>query len=362
MEQEIRFCESFDGTHIAYATIGEGPPFVKAANYMSHLDYDHKSPVWRHWLIELSRHHNFVRYDERGCGLSDWNVDELSVDVWVRDLESVVEELALERFPLLGISQGGPVAIEYAVRNPKRVSHLILYGTYAKGRFKRQLSPRDIEEAHTLLKLMKIGWGQEVDAFRQVFTSLFMPGASAEQTNWFNELQRRCTSPENAIRLETAFYNIDISDRLSQITVPTLVLHARNDQMIPFKEGRSLGTTIPGAQFVPLDSNNHILLEDEPAWQRFLAEVYRFVGVQIAAPQEVDHRHNMEILESLTKRELEVLDLLAQGYRNSQIAKRLFLSPKTVRNYVSNIFSKIDVADRVQAIIWAKNHGMGDSN
>ena len=360
MEQNIRFCESFDGTHIAYATIGDGPPLVKAANYMSHLDYDLESPVWRHWLRELSRHHTFVRYDERGCGLSDWDVDELSVDAWVQDLESVVAELKLERFPLLGISQGGPVAIEYAIRNPHQVSHLILYGTYSKGRFKRQLSSRDMDEAHTLLNLMKIGWGQEVDAFRQVFTSLFMPEASTEQINWFNELQRRSTSPENAVRLETAFYNIDVSNRLSQITVPTMVLHARHDQMISFKEGRTVGTAIPGAYFVPLESQNHILLEDEPAWQQFLAEVYRFVGIQIAPSHKFDPNHNPKMLDSLTKRELDVLDLLAQGYRNSEIADRLFLSPKTVRNYLSNIFSKIDVADRGQAIIWAKNKGMGD--
>ncbi len=361
MNQKIRFCQSYDGTRIAYATSGQGPAFVKAANYLSHLEYDWESPVWHHWLSELSRHHTLVRYDERGCGLSDWQVDELSLDAWVADLESVVDELELETFPLLGISQGGPVAIKYAVRHPERVSHLILYGTYAKGRFHRDSSQRTQDEANTFLKLIEMGWGQDTPAFRQVFTTLFMPEASPEQVDWFNELQRRSTSPENAVRLETAFYNIDVSQYLAQISGPTLVLHAEHDQIIGFEQGRILGASIPKAHFVALAGQNHILLEDEPAWQRFLAEVYQFIGVEVQPPRSTNPQDD-DLREALTSRELDVLDLLAQGYRNAEIAERLFLSPKTVRNYLSNIFSKLDVADRGQAIIWAKNHGMGDQN
>jgi len=279
VEQEIHFCTTQDGVRIAYATVGEGPPFVKAANWLSHLEFDWESPVWRHLLGALSRHHTLVRYDERGCGLSDWDVETLSVEAFVQDLEAVVDEAGLDRFPLLGISQGGPIAMTYAVRHPEKVSHLILYGTYAAGRFNRSYSAGQAETARAILQLIELGWGKNNPAFRQFFTSLFMPEATAEQMRWFNDLQRVSTSPEMARRLENTFFNIDVRDLVSQIAVPTLILHGREDAVVPFEEGRQLAASIPNAHFVPLESNNHILLEEEPAWQRFVAELYRFVGV-----------------------------------------------------------------------------------
>lgn len=276
-EPEIHFCKSYDGVHIAHASVGQGPPLVKVANWLSHLEYDWHSPVWRHWLDGLSCCHTLIRYDERGCGLSDWDVEDFSVEAWVRDLEAVVEATGLERFPLLGISQGGPIAIAYAIRHPEKVSHLILYGTFARGWLKR--SPQEIEEAETWLKLIKLGWERENPAYRQVFAGFFLPEGNAEQINWFIQLARLSTSTENAIKFQTAFYNIDVSDLAPKITVPTLVIHARNDAAAPFDEGRRLATLIPNAQFITLEGKNHIMLADEPAWPQFLAEVHQFLGV-----------------------------------------------------------------------------------
>lgn len=282
-EQQIRFCTSADGVSIAYATIGNGPALVKAANWLSHLEYDWNSPVWRHWITELSRHHTFIRYDERGCGLSDWDVEEFSLDAWVRDLEAVVDAAKLDRFSLLGISQGGPIAIAYAARHPEKVTQLILYGSYAAGLKQRELSQKALDEAEVFLQLIKLGWGKEHVAFRQVFTSLFIPEATAEQASWFNELQRVSSSPENAARLLNAFHDLDVRDLATTLKVPTLVLHAKGDLRIPFDEGRRLAALIPDSRLVPLYGRNHILMKTESAWQRFLSEVRGFLGV---APAE----------------------------------------------------------------------------
>ena len=284
LRQRIRFTHARDGTRIACAEAGDGPPFVKAANYLTHLEFDWESPVWRHWLHALADGRRLVRYDERGCGLSDWDIEDFSLETWVADLEAVVEELGLDRFPLLGISQGGPVAIEYAVRHPEKVTHLVLYGTYARGRFTRSATPEQQQEARTLLQLMRLGWGQDNPAFRQTFTTLFMPDATLDQMRWFNELQRRTTSPANAVRFEEAFYGLDVTDQARQVAVPTLVLHARGDAMIPFDEGRQLAALVPDSVFVPLEGRNHILLETEPAWTRFVEEVTAFIDEPASLP------------------------------------------------------------------------------
>lgn len=284
MEQDIRFCTTSDGARIAYARSGQGPPLVKAANWLTHLEYDWKSPLWQAWLEGLGRHRTLIRYDERGCGLSDWDVSDFSFDAWVDDLEAVVEASELDRFALLGISQGGPIAMTYAARHPERVTHLVLYGTYVRGRLKRDPTPRDFEEAETLDKVVRLGWGQENPAFRQIFTSLFLPDGTPEQVQAFNELQRISTSPENAARIIAGFNIINVEELAPKIDIPTLVLHARKDARIPFEEGRRVASLIPGARFVPLDSNNHLLLEQEPAWPHFLREVLSFLGV---APDEI---------------------------------------------------------------------------
>jgi DNA-binding SARP family transcriptional activator/pimeloyl-ACP methyl ester carboxylesterase len=277
LSQTIRFCTSPDGVRLAYAMVGEGPVLVKAANWLSHLEYDWNSPVWRHWLTGLASNRMLVRYDERGCGLSDWNVIDFSLDAWVLDLETVVDAMGLERFPLLGISQGASIAVAYAVRHPEKVSHLILYGGYLRGRFHRDLTPKQREELDVMLQLIKIGWGQEHPAFRQVFSMLFLPEGTPEQLHAFNELQRITTTPEIAARIVNGFQAIDVRELAKRVTQPTLVLHAKDELRVPFEEGRLMAAMIPNARLVPLESKNHILLESEPAWQRFLDEVNTFL-------------------------------------------------------------------------------------
>jgi DNA-binding winged helix-turn-helix (wHTH) protein/pimeloyl-ACP methyl ester carboxylesterase len=271
-QQEVRFCTASDGVRIAYALAGQGLPLVKAANWLNHLEYDWQSPVWSNMLHRLAADHRLIRYDERGNGLSDWDVADISFEAFVHDLESVVDAAALDRFALLGISQGCAVSVVYAVRHPERVSHLVLFGGFARGRAKR-----DAKDAEMLLTLVRQGWGRENPAFRQFFTSLFVPEGTPEQMQWFNDLQRMTTSPENAIRIMSATGNLDISELLAQVRVPTLVLHCRNDAAVPFEEGRRLAAGIPNAKFIALESCNHVVLEGEPAWERLLDSVKSFL-------------------------------------------------------------------------------------
>jgi pimeloyl-ACP methyl ester carboxylesterase len=277
MTQEVRFCESPDGVTIAYSTVGQGPPLVKAGNWLNHLEFDWESPVWRHVFKALSSDHTLVRYDPRGNGLSDWNVDEISFEAYVRDLESVVDAAQVSRFPLLGISQGCATSIAYAVRHPERVSHLVLLGGFARGLFR--MSGASVREHGTaLITLVRQGWGQNNPALRQMFTSLFIPDGTPEQMAWFNELERITASPENAARILDVNFNIDVRDMLPEVSVPTLVLHAREDAVHRLTDGRELATRIPDARFVTLESRNHLLLDHEPAWDRFLREVRSFLA------------------------------------------------------------------------------------
>jgi class 3 adenylate cyclase/pimeloyl-ACP methyl ester carboxylesterase len=280
IDQHIRFCTTSDGVRLAYSTVGEGPPLVKLANWLSHLEFGWVSPVLRHWARELSKYNLFVTYDGRGTGLSDWKVESISPETWVHDLETVVDSVGLKRFSLLGISQGGATAIEYTVRHPEKVSHLILYGAFARGWAKIGLPQNRIEALQSLAKLTEIGWGRDNPAYRQIFTSMFVPEATTEHMRSFNDLQRMSTSPEIAAKFWIEFGNVDVFDLLPRVTVPTLVLHSRYDAMIPFQLGRQIAASIPGARFVPLESKNHILLENEPAWLQFIAEIRRFLGVE----------------------------------------------------------------------------------
>lgn len=338
LPQQIRFCRSYDGTRIAYAVHGSGPPLVKASNWLTHLEIDWGSPVWRHWLEDLPRGRAMIRYDERGCGLSDRDVDDLSLDAWVGDLEAVVDAAALDRFALIGISQGGPIAIAYAVRHPGRVSHLILYGSYARGRLRRQPSPQEREEAEVLLSLIRVGWGRPNPAFRRVFTTLFLPHATPGQMEWFDELQRVSTSAEMAVRIRRARNDLDVTAVAEQVAVPTLVAHCRGDAVVPFAEGRLLATLIRGARFLPLDSENHILLADEPAWPTLCDAVADFLGPGgPPRPQPTT---------DLSPREVEVLDLVAAGLTNDEIAARLRLSVRTVERHLSNLYAKLGLSGK----------------
>jgi pimeloyl-ACP methyl ester carboxylesterase/DNA-binding CsgD family transcriptional regulator len=351
----IRFAAAVDGVRIAYATSGSGPALVKVGTWMSHLEHDWQSPVWGHLLTWLSERFTLVRYDQRGNGLSDWNAQDLSFGAWIDDLATVVEAAGLERFALLGLSQGAPVAIAYAVRHPERVSHLILHGGYARGRRRRgaDAAPETLDEA--VVQLIEHGWGGDDASFRQFFTSQFVPGGTPEQHRWFNELERVSASPANAARLLRTMYEIDVTADLPAVKCPTLVLHATGDLRVPFGEGRLLAGAIGQARFVPLDSSNHLMLEHEHAWRRWIEEVAQFTAVTASAPV-ADGR---ERLMRLTPRERELLDLIARGRDNAQIGAVLGLSDKTVRNHITSIFAKLDVENRPQAIVLARSAGLG---
>ena len=278
LTQEIHFCTAPDGIQLAYSMVGQGSPLMKTGNWMTHLEFDLESPIWRHLYRELAKERTLVRYDARGNGLSDRTVDDISFDAFVRDLETVVEAAQVDRFALFGISQGCAISIAYAVRHPERVSHLILYGGFALGEARRARGPAEKEEHDAMLTLMRLGWGKENPAFRQLFTSQFMPGATKEQADWFNELQRITVSPEIATRIIEATSETDVTALLPQVRVPTLVMHARDDARVPFDAGRRMAAGIPGARFVPLQGRNHLFLETEPAFTQFLEHTRAFLA------------------------------------------------------------------------------------
>jgi Response regulator containing a CheY-like receiver domain and an HTH DNA-binding domain len=352
MQQTIRFIKSADGVRLAVATSGSGAPLVKSANWLSHLEFDWQSPVWRHWFRFLSSGRQLIRFDPRGCGLSDWNAEDLSHQAQVADLEAIVAASDLDRFPLLGLSQGGAACIEYAVRHPEHVTQLVLYGCYAEGWAQRGEEAR--RHGQALIELIRQGWGQENPAFRQLFASLFIPDANGEQVRWFSDLMRTTTQPEIAARILESFGEINVRELLPRVRVPTMVVHARGDARIPFEQGRLLASEIPGARFVTLESRNHILIECEPAWERFCEAFVDFLGPGESAtesPQRGD-------LPELTARENAILRLVAHGEGNGEIARKLFISDKTVRNHLTNIFEKLNVDSRARAIVLARDRGL----
>ncbi|HEX7830428.1 MAG TPA: alpha/beta fold hydrolase [Thermoanaerobaculia bacterium] len=351
--QKIRFLRTDDDVKIAWAEAGTGPCLVKASNWMTHLEFEWESPVWRHWLRFFSDHFRFVRYDERGCGLTDWQVADLSMDVWTRDLEDVIDAAApQEPFTLLGISQGAAACIAYAVRHPERVARMILYGAYARG-YDHRVDPELVREYRLIREAVRIGWGKENPSFRQLFTSRFIPGGTAEQLAWFNELCRRTTSGEIAAELLRMRGKMNVMHLLDEVRVPTLVIHGRNDQIVPFAEGRLIASGIAGAQFVELDSQNHVLLEDEPAWPRFQEAVLSFCELSAARGES----RADDPFAALSPREREILALLTEGLANAEIGERLDIREKTVRNHISSVYDKLGVWTRAQAMVFARDHG-----
>ncbi|MDN3637536.1 alpha/beta hydrolase [Simiduia curdlanivorans] len=275
--QKIKFCSTQDGVRIAYASVGEGYPIVKAANWLSHLEHDWDAPIWSPLFRDLATDHHFLRYDERGNGLSDWDVKDISFNAFVEDLETVVATSKLEKFALLGISQGASVSIEYAIKHPEKVSHLILFGGYAAG-WRIDSSEEQMREREAILTLTEVGWGQSNPAYRQIFSSTFLPNAKKSELDWFNEFQRLTTSPENAVRFLSAFGDIDVREQLAKISVPTLVIHSLGDQRIPVSVGRDIASRIPNAEFVGLESEGHLLLGREPAAKIFVDTIREFIA------------------------------------------------------------------------------------
>ena len=354
--QKIRFCTSCDGMRIGFATCGTGPTLIAAAHWISHLRLDWDNPVRRGWLSMLSRAHTLIRYDARGTGLSDLDCADFSLQRQIEDLESIVEAAKCDRFALLGLWTGGAVAINYAVRHPQRVTHLVLHACATRGRLVRDPGPEQIEEAKAQLKLIELGWGNENSAFRQLHTSQLMPDATAEQARAFNDLMRQTTTPTNAAKLLKAHWTeVDNRSLAPRVSCPTLVLHARQDSRVPFEEGRSLAALIPEARFVPLESRNHILVEGEPAWQQLVAELDDFLP---AAPS-VPNNARATFVDDLTPRETQVLELIAQGLDNTAIGAELGISERTARNHVSMVFSKLGVSTRAKAIVLARDAGFG---
>ena len=339
MRHETRFCTSPDGVGLAYAIDGAGPPLVKASNWMTHLDYERETPVWRHWVRELSRGHMLVRFDERGCGLSDRDFPGTpTIDSFVADLAAVVDAAGLERFALLGMSGGGPTAIEYAVRNPDRVSRLVLYGTWARGRDLR--GEAAAEQARIMGELIRVGWGGTVPAFRQVFSSTYIPSAGEEQKRWYDELQQASSSGDVAARLWRSRNMTDVRETARRLAQPALVLHGRHDRAVAYEEGRLLASLLPDARFVTLESDNHVLQEGEPAWARFLSEVRAFLG-------DGDGAGSLPAdLSDLSAREREVLALVAAGLSNEAIGARLYLSTRTVERHLSNVYAKLRISGK----------------
>jgi pimeloyl-ACP methyl ester carboxylesterase/DNA-binding CsgD family transcriptional regulator len=347
--QQVRYVTAPDGTRLACAEAGSGPLLVKAANWLTHLEYEWESPIWKHWLQFFSERNRFVRYDERGCGMSGWQGTEVTLDTWADDLGVVIDAVRpAEPLTLLGISQGAATCIRYAVRHPERVARLILYGGYVRGAFLRG-TPESQAAYRAMIDLAKVAWGQDNPTFRQVFTSRFIPGGNYEQLQWWNEMCRKSVSGEIVVKLFGARALLDISNDLGQVRVPTLIVHARDDQVVPIDEGRMLAANIARAEFVELDSRNHILLEDEPAWHKFREAVRSFLqpGAGTAASPFM----------VLSARERQVLALMTEGMSNTEIAESLVISEKTVRNHASNVFDKLGVWSRAQAIVFARDHG-----
>lgn len=355
--QQIRFCTSRDGTRIAYATCGAGPPLVWVAGWVHHLKLDWDGPVWRPWISLLTRRHTLVRYDMRGCGLSDREGVEFSFEKFVEDLEAVIEAIGLEQFVLVGMAAGSAIGMTYAVTHPERVSHLVLYGARTHGRLARATTPEQVEEAETRLKMMELGWPNDTPAYGQFYTSLHMPDASAEQFQSFNDLVRRTTSPANAAALLQVFFRIDVREIVPKVRCPTLVLHSRENSIIPFEQSRSVAGLIPGARFVPLESRNQVLLDTEPAWQQLVEALDEFLPAPPKAAGSAEFP-----LHELTAREQEVLELVAQGLDNATIGDRLHISERTARNHVSTILGKRGVNTRAQAIVRAREAGYGRGN
>jgi pimeloyl-ACP methyl ester carboxylesterase/DNA-binding CsgD family transcriptional regulator len=347
--QDIRFTHSADGTRLAYAVNGKGYPLVRAAHWLTNIDRDWRTPVWRPWFDAFGARFRFHRYDSRGCGLSDREATDASLDVLVADLEAIVDAAKLDRFALLGISQGGAVSMAYAARHPERVSHLVLLGAFARGPLRRNPDPAELQSHQAQMKLIEVGWGQDSPAFLQLFTNQIFPNATPEQARSFNDLQRMSCSPHHAAKLVASFSDIDASPYLARVACPTLVLHTRGDICAPFDEGLFIASGIPGARLVPLETRSHVPTPGEPSFERVIEEIEAFVG----APQE-----GRGSFADLTRRERQILEHIARGLDNAQIAAHLDLSEKTVRNHITSVFDKLRVESRAQAIVQAREAGL----
>jgi pimeloyl-ACP methyl ester carboxylesterase/DNA-binding CsgD family transcriptional regulator len=340
LQQQVRFCRAPDGVRIAYAIHGAGPPLLISTCWLSHLQFDWESPVWRHFLTDLGRFATVIRFDERGHGLSDWDVTDHSLTARLGDLEAVADAAGFDRFALMAMAQGGPVAISYAARYPERVSRLLFYGSYSAAAHGLSDEQRDLED--TFGQLIKVGWARPDSTFRRVFTSLMIPNASEEQMRWLDDLQRVAASASTTYHARQQRFRADADDLLGELKLPTLVLHSVGDRMNTFEYARHLASSIAGARLVALDSENHIVLEDEPAWPVFVDEVQRFLQPDARSVEPT----GQPIEQLLSARELQVLRLAAAGRDNEAIAAELHLSLRTVERHLQNVYGKLGLQGR----------------
>lgn len=340
--QDIRFARSADGVGIAYAVHGSGPPLLIDACWCSHLQFDWQRPVWRHFLVELGRIATVIRYDERGHGLSDRGVTDHSLQARVADLEAVADAAGFERFALMAMAQGGPVALEYAARHPQRLTRIAFYNSFAGA---DESDDSDLLEAFEAL--IKVGWARPTSEFRRVFSSLMIPGGSEEQLCWLDDLQRAAVETQTAMLSRRQWRTVDASERMAGLDLPTLVIASRGDQVMNFDESRNLARGVKGAHLVTLESNNHIVLADEPAWPVFLREVTAFLAPDKALlPPPAPVSADAEALATLTPRELDILLLAAHGLDNDAIAANLVLSVRTVERHLQNVYAKLGLQGR----------------
>lgn len=354
MRQQIGFCTTLDGVRIAYARAGSGPPLLRVGGWLSHVEHDWRSPVWQPWLRELARDFSLARFDIRGSGLSDRTCKEQGLDAWVCDVEAVADSLGWQQFDLLGMCQGGAIALRYAQRHPQRVKRLVLYNSYSNGAFSSGVPVGKKTEAEALSDLIKVGWGRRSGAFRELFARLLAPRKHGEQISWWEELQRITATPDSARRLWRGFHEIDVRTDLEAIRCQVLVAHVEGDAMVPFEMGRSLAAQIPGARFLPLSGDNHILQPNDPGWRPFFRELRHFL---LDSPMAAES--HLAGMAELTRRERQVLDLVARGMTNDELATKLSLSPKTVRNHISIIMAKLSITHRSQLIVQARDAGYG---
>lgn len=348
--QTIRYVTADDGVRLAWAQCGQGPTLVKAANWITHLEYDWESPIWNHWMRFFASHYALVRFDERGNGLSQRDPEDVSIEHWLPDLEKVIEAARPpEPFILLGISQGSVACLQYAARYPEKVSHLVIYGGYARGYGERGDS-EGMREFRAIVELTELGWGRAEPIYRRLFTKRFLPEGTEEQLGWFDRHCATTTSAAMAATLLRSRLHVNVVDQLPNIRVPTLVIHSNRDRVAPFHCGQEIAAGIPGAEFVQLDSCNHILLETEPAWQRFQEVVLDFTGIGRPKPGA---------FAELSDREAEILAQIVAGKTNQEIGDALFISEKTVRNHITSLYGKLGVKTRAQAMVWAREGGFG---
>jgi pimeloyl-ACP methyl ester carboxylesterase/DNA-binding CsgD family transcriptional regulator len=345
-QQQVRFCEAPDGVRIAYAVHGEGPPLLVSTCWLSHLQFDWESPVWRHFLVDLGKFATVIRFDERGHGLSDWDVTDHGLEARIGDLEAVADAAGFPTFALMAMAQGGPVAISYAVRHPEQVTRLLFYGSYSSAA--QGLTSEELAVEDTFSQMIKVGWARPDSTFRRVFTSLMIPGASEEQMRWVDDLQRVAVSATTAVTARTQRFAADTEALLPVLDSPTLILHSVGDRMNSFEYGRHLAASIANARLVALESDNHIVLEHEGAWGVFVEEVRRFLEPDGLSPVKTARLEDV-----LSARELEVLTLVASGHDNDEIAGRLHLSTRTVERHLQNVYGKLGLQGRSARVLAA---------